>query len=78
MWFHRPRRFRRGSHSSLSAAISQQAATAIAAVCGGMAGAITGILATRFRINGLLAGILGDDGVVFSEPASHGPAAISR
>ena len=38
--------------------VSPLAATAIAAVCGGMAGAITGILATRFRINGLLAGIL--------------------
>lgn len=38
--------------------VSPLAATVIAAVCGGMAGAITGILATRFRINGLLAGIL--------------------
>ena len=37
---------------------SPLAATAIAAVCGGIAGAITGVLATRFRINGLLAGIL--------------------
>ena len=38
--------------------VSPLAATAIAAVCGGIAGAITGVLATRFRINGLLAGIL--------------------
>jgi putative ABC transport system permease protein len=33
-------------------------ATAVAALCGGLAGAITGVLATQFRINGLLAGIL--------------------
>lgn len=38
--------------------VSPIAATGIAAVCGGIAGAITGLLATRFRINGLLAGIL--------------------
>lgn len=33
-------------------------ATLIAAFCGGLAGSITGVLATRFKINGLLAGIL--------------------
>jgi len=33
-------------------------ATGIAALCGGLAGAVTGVLAMKFRINGLLAGIL--------------------
>lgn len=33
-------------------------ATLVAACCGGLAGSITGVLATRFKINGLLAGIL--------------------
>lgn len=33
-------------------------ATLIATVCGGLAGMLTGILHTRFKINGLLAGIL--------------------
>jgi putative ABC transport system permease protein len=33
-------------------------AASIAALCGALAGATTGVLATKFRINGLLAGIL--------------------
>lgn len=38
--------------------VSPWIATLVAAVSGGLAGAVTGTLATRLRINGLLAGIL--------------------
>lgn len=38
--------------------VSPWIATGMAALCGGVAGAVTGVLATKLRINGLLAGIL--------------------
>ena len=47
-------------------------ATAAGALGGAAAGAVTGIIHTKFNINSLLAGILGDDRALLGQPACHG------
>jgi hypothetical protein len=53
--------------------VSPLAATAIAAVCGGIAGAVTGHPGNSLSHQRTAGRNSGDDGFVFGQPASHGP-----